>query len=102
MSYTPGPWKVLTRERAKEMDLRGTKHHSYIGNERWEGLLRVVTRFKGSSSDDEQGLANLHLVSAAPELLEALKEVVAISDRKHDAWDKAHAAIAKATHGDED
>lgn len=29
------------------------------------------------------------------ELLEILKEVVRISDRKHDAWDKAHAAIAK-------
>ena len=30
------------------------------------------------------------------ELLAALKEVVALSDRKHDAWDRAHAAIAKA------
>jgi hypothetical protein len=30
------------------------------------------------------------------ELLEALKTVVAISDRKHDAWDAAKAAIAKA------
>jgi len=40
--------------------------------------------------------ANARLIAAAPELLEALQEVVAISDRKHDAWDKAHAAIAKA------
>ena len=31
------------------------------------------------------------------ELLEALIEVVAISDRKHEIWDKAKAAIAKAT-----
>lgn len=30
------------------------------------------------------------------ELLKALKEVVRISDRKHDAWDAAKAAIAKA------
>lgn len=30
------------------------------------------------------------------ELLAALKEVVRISDRKHDAWDRAHAAIAEA------
>ena len=29
-------------------------------------------------------------------LLDALKEVVAISDRDHDAWNKAKAAIAKA------
>lgn len=31
-------------------------------------------------------------------LIEALQEVVAISDRKHDAWDKAKAAIAMATY----
>jgi hypothetical protein len=36
------------------------------------------------------------LMDAAPDLLKALQEVVAISDRKHDAWDRAHAAIAKA------
>lgn len=29
------------------------------------------------------------------ELVEALEEVVRISDRKHDAWDKAKAALAK-------
>lgn len=31
-----------------------------------------------------------------PEMLEALKEIVAISDRTHNAWTKAKAAIAKA------
>ena len=40
--------------------------------------------------------ADAPLIAAAPELLAALREVVAISDRKHDAWDKARAAIAKA------
>ena len=30
------------------------------------------------------------------ELLECLKAVVAISDRKHEAWDRAHEAIRKA------
>jgi hypothetical protein len=42
------------------------------------------------------GEANAALISAAPDLLAALKEVVRISDRKHDAWDAARAAIAKA------
>lgn len=40
--------------------------------------------------------ANADLIAAAPELLEALQEVVRISDRKHDAWDKAKSAINKA------
>jgi hypothetical protein len=44
----------------------------------------------------EEEVANAHLIAAAPELLEALEAVVAISDRKHDAWDAAKAAIAKA------
>jgi hypothetical protein len=104
MSYTPGPWKVLTRERAKGIGLRGTKHHSYIGNESWEGLLRVVTRMKGDSADCKQGLANLRLVSAVPELLEALKALCDVPDVA--GWPETHAAlavIAKATHnGDED
>lgn len=41
--------------------------------------------------------ADARLVAAAPDLLASLIEVVRISDRKHDAWDAAKAAIAKAT-----
>ena len=42
--------------------------------------------------------ADARLIAAAPDLLEALIEVVAIADRKTDAFDRARAAIAKA-HG---
>lgn len=41
--------------------------------------------------------ANAKLIASAPELLEALIEVVKISDRNHIAWDKAKEAIKKAT-----
>lgn len=40
---------------------------------------------------------NAPLIAAAPDLLEALQEVIAISDRKHNSWEKAKAALAKAT-----
>ncbi len=40
--------------------------------------------------------ANARLICAAPDLLSALKSVIALSDRKHKAWDAAKAAIAKA------
>lgn len=33
------------------------------------------------------------LATSYLEMVEALKEVVAISDRKHDAWDRVHAAL---------
>lgn len=36
-----------------------------------------------------------HIRGQRDELLAALKRVVALSDRKHDAWDIAHAIIAK-------
>ena len=44
----------------------------------------------------ERHMANAQLIAAAPELLEALREVIAITDRNHEVWDKAKAAIAKA------
>ncbi len=37
------------------------------------------------------------LIAAAPDLLAALKAVVAIADRRTDEFDAARAAIAKAT-----
>jgi hypothetical protein len=41
--------------------------------------------------------ANARLMSAAPDLLESLQEIIAITDRDHIAWAKAKAAIEKAT-----
>lgn len=41
--------------------------------------------------------ANARLMSAAPDLLEALQEIISITDRDHVAWAKAKAAIEKAT-----
>jgi len=41
--------------------------------------------------------ANARLMAAAPDLLEALQEIISITDRDHTAWVKAKAAIEKAT-----
>ena len=46
---------------------------------------------------DEEAEANAKLIAAAPELLEALIEVVRISDRNHIAWNRAKEVIKKAT-----
>jgi hypothetical protein len=45
--------------------------------------------------DDRE--ANARLIAAAPDLLAALQEVVAIADWETDACDRAHTAIRKAT-----
>lgn len=44
----------------------------------------------------EEAEANARLIAAAPEMLEALEGILAITDRDHAAWNKARAAIAKA------
>lgn len=77
--HAPGPWKI-------EVDPT-----SYWVTDS-EGK-RAICKVLGYSGTLEQ---NANLIAAAPDLLEALQEVVRISDRNHDAWDKAKAAIAKA------
>jgi hypothetical protein len=56
----------------------------------------------GFFNDDEENQANLNLISAAPELLEALQMLLPQEPREADSydramWENARAAIAKAT-----
>ena len=89
---TPAPW---------EIDTSITSYAAAIRH-KWNGGVKTICYVEGpglSASSERRrsaGIANAMLIAAAPDLLEALQEVVAISNRKHDAWDKAHAAIAKA------
>ena len=53
-----------------------------------------------TATDDEQDIANARLIAAAPDMLQALEELIAEwSDGKHESggFDMARAAIAKAT-----
>lgn len=59
-------------------------------------FAHVVLGMDGAEIATVREFADAVLFAAAPELLAALEAVVAISDRKHDAWDAAKAAIAKA------
>lgn len=59
-----------------------------------DGHLVTACCVEGASDEEE---ASLDLISAAPELLEALQAVVAVADRATDEFDRARAAIAKAT-----
>ena len=90
---TPGPWVAYPNKDdncfyiAQQDGAPFTPDYSDVAGlycNTWSGERYIVQR------------ANAELLSAAHDLLEALQEVVAISDRKHEAWDKARAAIAKA------
>lgn len=53
-------------------------------------------RLKRKSGVVIEDLKKARLLAAAPALLESLREIVTLTDRKTDIWDKAHAAIDKA------
>lgn len=86
--HTPGPW-----EAEKFGAIHGGEDQQYFRGRR---RSQVATACLAGNIHDDERDANARLIAAAPDLLEALKEVIALSDRKHEAWDKAKAAIAKA------
>lgn len=78
-AHTPGPWAVGKNERSDErIEVRA------------EPLGLLVALVEKSS--------DARLIAAAPELLEALRDVLAFDARtdRPDVFDRARAAIAKA------
>lgn len=84
--FTKGKWYQSISPETKK---------AYIGARKTHYIAEILTH----EWDFEETEANAKLIAAAPELLEALIEVIRISDRKHDVWDKAKQAIKKATDG---
>lgn len=84
--HTPGPWRVNGIDGALEgwkvTDTGPTQDHDGDGASEY-----VATVY------DE---GNARLIAAAPELLEALKSILEITDRNHVVWDRARAAIDAA------
>ena len=83
--HTPGPWKIGTPPPNGEQT---------VGTD--QGLMVAVA----TTSAGVQTKANARLIAAAPDLLEALKGLMALSDHRvdlRDAAKDARAAIAKAT-----
>lgn len=81
--HTPGPWA-----KNRYGELCGSDHKRITLSDSGISLSCGVPQ--------PEYIANARLVAAAPDLLEALKAVVSVADRKTVEFDKAHAAIAKA------
>lgn len=88
MAHTPGPWKAYVGRRP-------SVYAEGYGN---INLLTTRNGFqKGTSPRGlEQAKADANLIAAAPELLEALKEMLDLYIWDSDASDRAKAVIAKA------
>lgn len=91
VTFTPGPWKAV-----------------YIGSSDWDVLDAAGNDVTTAGDVGAQAKPNAYLIAAAPDLYEALHDLVhgRISDsakateaarqRRRDAWENAKAALAKA------
>ena len=82
MSYTKGEWVINSK----------ASRNVRCGN------ITIASCSSGQSGElEDEEIANAQLIAAAPDLLEALQEIVGLTNRKHSAWYRANAAIQKAT-----
>jgi len=84
-NHTPGPWRLSD----------GSPDVGVVTDEK---LIAMVTNDEDSPMDVDEQLANSRLVAAAPDLLAALRRLLARSfdGDDYDATSEAEAAIAKA------
>lgn len=92
--HTPGPWVIDHETRPAEVCcIYGTNHPN--------SFVYVRGALGYWSADRDENMANATLIAAAPELLEALRELLAEAEdgiaTSPLARSKARAAIAKAT-----
>lgn len=97
MTHTPGPWSVGTGLPRPEIPAV----YSPAGNTTGDLLVCIADCQNWNSLPDSQRYANARLMAAAPDLLEALKAIMAVVPehsllREANCWSMARAAIAKA------
>ena len=72
--HTSGPWTIY----------RKTRTYAFIRGVGWDGFARVVKRLDGDDEDSPEGMANARLIAAAPDLLEALDDMLETYGDKYD------------------
>lgn len=107
VSHTPGPWGFheMGGEEGRATDC-GDFRALTVSIGQGKMLIAKVDayNFLGNAnkgypcvSDFDECRANARLMAAAPELLEALQDLCSFDLLTQEKWDKARAAIAKAT-----
>jgi hypothetical protein len=91
MNHTPGPWKIVPTIYTSIKEISGPSF-----------MVSAVLWGTGLNEKDfQKRMADMCLISAAPDLLEALQNLLKVHEgeggTQHHAGDMARAAIAKAT-----
>ena len=97
--HTPGPWKACCSDEFGGGNIRSDHHRDGTG----ALLLEAGPMFHDYTPDSAEEQANLRLAAAAPDLLAALQDLMAVegepgmAEELSAAWLQALDAIAKAT-----
>lgn len=80
--HTPGPWKVELNEKGGTAAVLGRRGDGNVRSADGCGVLFYVDCATRETADrvmfpdiDQEALANAHLAAAAPDMLEALREI---------------------------
>lgn len=92
--HTPGPWAYIDATQVAAMGF-APKCVIKAGDKQIASFSWHTDSPWFPTKAESQ--ANARLIAAAPDLLEALKDVLRIADRATTEFDAARAAIAKAT-----
>ena len=106
VKFTPGPWSVV-EDIARDRDVNGHAiGDEYIAGFNVESGTKEVVSCEGISGCGDEERANAHLIAAAPDLYEALNNVMSeisscLRDEEYyfgttERFDNARAALAKA------
>ena len=91
--HTHGPWSVVQHDHAICVQTE-SPDRTQFGASRYA----AIGGFDRNNQDQlQEALANAHLIAAAPDLLEALQEMVEIAESQGHIAKRGRAAIAKAT-----
>lgn len=90
MAHTPGPWTIYLSSQADERHANDVAYIEASPSDENRGEIAVIY-------SDENQVPNARLISAAPELLKALRQVLDGTEGiPLDYRDEAEAAITKA------
>ena len=99
--HTPGPWIYGSNT---PVEIQILKDDTGTSNERMDDIDNIWVLAGVNSSMGDESRANAHLIAAAPELLQVLKDLIQVGDSiRHDSviWIDIHDAVKLAEGGSE-
>lgn len=72
---TPGPWELTGPTK---------KGYRHLSANKWSSFAKVVTVFEGHEIESTEGLANAHLIAAAPEMLDFIEKICSFWEKHND------------------